>query len=118
MGLRDDSYLNALKELKSTAQQQDENVAALLLRRKEDAEIERKWGSKRDTRELLLLDADEGGDPETKETLADDQEVDDAQWFSDDEDENSPTERPDKPAPASEPEVMPHPEWEISPPSA
>jgi hypothetical protein len=111
VGLRDDSYLNALKELQSTAQQQDEKVAALLLKRKEDAEIERKWGSKGDTRELLLLDADEGGDPETKET--DDQEADDAQWFSDDEDETSSAQL-DKPAQASEPEVMPHPEGVIS----
>jgi len=115
VGLRDDSYLNALKELQSTAQQQDEKVAALLLKRKEDAEIERKWGSKGDTRELLLLDADEGGDPETRET--DDQETDYAQWFSDDEEENSPA-QPEKPNPASEPEVMPHPEWVISPHSA
>ena len=104
MGSRDDSYLNALKELQSTAQQQDEKVAALLLKRKEDAEIERKWGSKGDSRKFLLLDADQGKDLETKET--DHQEADDAQWFSDDEDENSPA-RPDNSEPAPEPEVIP-----------
>ena len=78
-GFCDESHVNALKELQTTAQEQDAKVAALLLKRQHNAEMERKWGNRASACDPNPVSSDDKGDGEEDDSL----------WLSDDNDEHS-----------------------------